>query len=216
VNERELADAQRTLDYVGVRSKAKKVSLPSAGIGILGFLAFMALSIAVLGTAGAFLAIIISLIAIASLVKNAEPTRELRLLPEGISDLQTMRILSYADIDAVALVGNVVTVRASAHTLDLQTGDLGLAPTLHGYLEEHVRAAHAFEEERRVATEYLARIETQDYRHAGPPASALEAIARAKGMPLQLRVEAARAIELDEEELGVTEELKDSKAMFDE
>ena len=79
-----------------------------------------------------------------------------------------------------------------------------------------MQAARALADERRVATDFLVRVEeTPDYRHASAPASALEAIARAKGMPLQLRVDAARAIDLPEDEIGVTDDLKRAKSMLE-
>jgi hypothetical protein len=217
MNERELADAERMLNDTRVRTKPK-IAMARAGMGALGLIAFIALATAMLGVGGAFISVLISLGVGINLMK-ADVRRDVRLRPEGISDVtypNEVSLLPYADVDSIALVRDDVVVRVGQRTIDLQAGDSGLAPTLHRYLEAHVRAAHALNEERRVATDFLVRVDAApDYRHAAAPRSALEAIARAKGMPLQLRVDAARSLDLPDDEIGVTEELKQSKAMFE-
>ena len=216
MNERELADAERMLNDARVRTKPK-LPMGHALLAIGGFVASIVLMTAIFGAQGGALATLFGSMFVVSARKSIAPAHDLRLQPEGISDVtrpDKVTLLSYADIDEVTCVNDVVVIRAGARTLTLQSAE---PSTLHRYLDAHVRAAHALADERRTASDFLVRVDTApDYRHAAAPASALEAIARAKGMPLQLRVDAARAIDLPEDEIGVTEELKESKAMFDD
>ena len=219
MNERELADAERTLNESRLRTKPK-LPMGHALMAFGGFVVAIVLAGVTMGVQGASVAALFGLMFAVSAAKHVAPAHDLRLRPEGITDVSRpdkVSLLSYADIDEVMYVNDVVSVRSGQRTLALQLGDSGLASMLHRYLDAHVRAAHALADERRLATDFLVRVDTApDYRHPAAPSSALEAIARAKGMPLRLRVEAARAIDLPEDEIGVTEDLKESKAMFDD
>jgi hypothetical protein len=220
MNERELADAERMLNDARVRSKPK-ITLARAGMTFFGFVVGAIIMTALLGVTGAILATLGGGLVLFNALSrvNVAPAHDLRLQPEGIANVtrpEAVTLLPYANIDAVARVGDAVAVRVGKRTLDIECANSGFVSVLHRYVEARVRAAHALADERRVATDYLVRVDASpDYRHAGPPTSALEAIARAKGMPIELRVDAARAIELSEDEIGVTEELKQSKTMFE-
>jgi len=132
---------------------------------------------------------------------------QLTFLPHGIAFVKGE--LAYADITKVERAGKTVVVETATQSMRLEQdgSQEPFVPSLIDDLQKHlaskVAEVRALADERVVVTEYLRQGAESgvDYRHPPEPRSALEAIARARVMPVKLRIEAARA--LGDEELGV-------------
>ena len=154
--------------------------------------------------------LVVSLLGVIAWTRPREP--RISLTSEGMVLLgRRPALLSYADVDTIRRTGRGVVVHAGTRRLRLVPRVAGLIDYLVRYLEAQVARSRELAADRSAVTAYLARDAVTgdaDYRHAAPPTSALEAIARAKGMPVGLRMEAARAAGIDEDDLDLEGPIK--------
>jgi hypothetical protein len=124
-------------------------------------------------------------------------------------------LLAYGDVETISRDTSAVVVNCGDKSMRLVAGseeepDHALLDDLYVYIEAKIAESRALADDRATVDVYLKESAAggADYRHPAPPTSALEAIARARGMPMKLRVEAARALGTEESALEVSEELK--------
>ncbi len=223
VSSPDLAMVERALNVEGAVELTQPKRWRLYGLIAMGSFAALAVTIGmVFGPEQAFFVAVLAVIGGLTAVRAAMSTR-LKFLPEGIltekaktapsRDSLTRSLLPYGDIDTIVRDGSAVLVVAGNRSMRLLAGseeepDHAMLADLQAYLESKVSEARALADQRATVSTYLRQAEgASDYRHPPAPTSALEAIARARGMPLQLRVEAARAIG-EEAELEVSDELK--------